>query len=221
MKTEGIAMPMKIDKREYRRIETEALETRTAEDGAMIVEGYATTYNQPYQLWRDKEMTVNEQVDANAFAECDMSDVIMQYDHEGRVFARVKNGTLDLESDEHGLKIRANLGGTEIGRQLFEEIQGGYTNKMSFGFTVAGEKKTQSKAEDGHITILRTITKIGKLYDVSAVSLPANDATEISARSIGDGLIAEAMKEVQAEEERARKIGEIRKILKGEQNHDE
>lgn len=214
-------MPMKIDKREYRRIETEALETRTAEDGAMIVEGYATTYNQPYQLWRDKEMTVNEQVDANAFAECDMSDVIMQYDHEGRVFARVKNGTLDLESDEHGLKIRANLGGTEIGRQLFEEIQGGYTNKMSFGFTVAGEKKTQSKAEDGHITILRTITKIGKLYDVSAVSLPANDATEISARSIGDGLIAEAMKEVQAEEERARKIGEIRKILKGEQNHDE
>ena len=214
-------MPMKIDKREYRRIETEALETRTAEDGAMIVEGYATTYNQPYPLWRDKEMTVNEQVDANAFAECDMSDVIMQYDHEGRVFARVKNGTLELESDEHGLKIRANLGGTEIGRQLFEEIQGGYTNKMSFGFTVAGEKKTRSKAEDGHITILRTITKIGKLYDVSAVSLPANDATEISARSTGDGLIAEAMKEVQAEEERARKIGEIRKILKGEQNHDE
>ena len=92
---------------------------------------------------------------------------------------------------------------------------------MSFGFTVAGEKTTRSKAEDGHITILRTITKIGKLYDVSAVSLPANDATEISARSTGDGLIAEAMKEVQAEEERARKIGEIRKILKGEQKHDE
>ena len=214
-------MPMKLDKREYRRIETEALETRTAEDGQMIVEGYATTYNQPYPLWRDKEKIVNEQVDANAFAECDMSDVIMQYDHEGRVFARVKNGTLELESDEHGLKIRAHLGGTEIGRQLFEEIQGGYTNQMSIGFTVAGEKKTRNKAEDGHITILRTITKIGKLYDVSAVSLPANDATEISARSIGDGLIAEALKEIQAEEERARKIGEIRKILKGEQNHDE
>ena len=209
-------MPIKFDKREYRKIDAALMETRTAEDGGMIVEGYATTYNQPYQLWRDKEMTVNEQVDPAAFDECDTSDVIMQYDHEGRVFARVANGTLQLESDEHGLKIRANLGGTEIGRQLFEEIKGGYTNKMSFGFTVTADTQTKTKDADGHITILRTITKIGKLYDVSAVSLPANDATEISARTIGDGLIAEVLKEVQAEEERQRRIGEIRKILKGE-----
>ena len=214
-------MPVKIDEREYRNIETGQMETRTAEDGAMIVEGYATTFNQPYTLYREKNMIVREQVDPAAFAETDMSDAIMQYDHAGRVFARVKNGTLGLESDGHGLKIRANLGGTEIGRQLFEEIQGGYTNKMSFGFTVADQKRTRSKDEDGNTVVLRTITKIGKLFDVSAVSLPANDATEISARSIGDGLIAEAMKEIQAEEERARKIGEIRKILKGEENHDE
>ena len=214
-------MPTKFDKREYRKIDAALMETRTAEDGAKIVEGYATTFNQPYQLWRDKEMTVNEQVDRNAFAETDMTDVIMQYDHEGRVFARIANGTLELESDEHGLRIRANLGGTEIGRQLFEEIEGGYTNKMSFGFTVTGEERRTSKDADGHITVLRTITKIGKLFDVSAVSLPANDATEISARNVGDGLIAEVLKEVQAEEERQRKIGEIRKILKGETNHEE
>ena len=214
-------MPIKFDKREYRKIDAALMETRTAEDGAKIVEGYATTFNQPYQLWRDKEMTVNEQVDRNAFAETDMTDVIMQYDHEGRVFARIANGTLELESDEHGLRIRANLGGTEIGRQLFEEIEGGYTNKMSFGFTVTGEERKTTRDADGHITVLRTITKIGKLFDVSAVSLPANDATEISARNVGDGLIAEVLKEVQAEEERQRKIGEIRKILKGETNHEE
>ena len=194
-------MPMKLDKREYRRIEVSEMETRKAEDGGMIVEGYATTFNQPYQLWRDKEFTVNEQVDSHAFDETDMSDVIMQYDHEGRVFARIANGTLELEADDHGLKIRANLGGTEIGRQLFEEIQGGYTNKMSFGFTVTGQKREETKNGD-HITVLRTITKIGKLYDVSAVSLPANDATEISARTIGDGLIAEAIEEIRAAEER-------------------
>ena len=213
-------MPVKTDKREYRKFE--GMEIRSADDGGMFVEGYATTYNQPYQLWRDKDMTVNEQVDPHAFDETDMSDVIMQYDHEGRVFARIANGTLELTSDEHGLKVVANLGGTAIGRQLYEEIQGGYTNKMSFGFTVTGEKKKTTKDADGHVTILRTITKIGKLYDVSAVSLPANDATEISSRTIGDGLIAEAMKEVQAEEERQRRIGEIRKILKREEpNHDE
>ena len=214
-------MPMKIDKREYRKIDAGLMETRTAEDGAKVVEGYATTFNSPYELWRDKEMTVNEQVDRNAFAETDMSDVIMQYDHEGRVFARIANGTLEIEPDEHGLKIRANLGGTEIGRQLFEEIEGGYTNKMSFGFTVTGEERKTTKDADGHITVLRTITKIGKLFDVSAVSLPANDATEISARTIGDGLIAEVLKEVQAEEERQRRIGEIRKTLRGEEDHDD
>ena len=215
-------MPMKIDKREYRKIDAGQMETRTAEDGAKVVEGYATTFNSPYELWRDREMTVNEQVDRHAFDETDMTDVIMQYDHEGRVFARIANGTLELAADDHGLHIRANLGGTEIGRQLFEEIEGGYTNKMSFGFTVTGEERKTTKDADGHITVLRTITKIGKLFDVSAVSLPANDATEISARSVGDGLIAEVMKEVQAEEKRKAQIEEIRRILKGDtENHDE
>ena len=196
-------MPMKSD-REYRNIQVQDLETRSAEDGGMFVEGYATTFNQPYRLCGDEQITVNEQIDRGAFAETDMSDVIMQYDHEGRVFARIANGTLELEADEHGLKIRANLGGTEIGRQLFEEIQGGYTNKMSFGFTVKEDRREETKTQD-HITVLRTITKIGKLYDVSAVSLPANDATEISARTISDGLIAEVLEEVRAAEERRAK----------------
>jgi phage prohead protease, HK97 family len=212
-------MPVKTDEREYRKFE--GMEVRRSEDGAKVVEGYATTFNQPYQLWRDRDITVNEQVDPRAFDETDMSDVIMQYDHKGRVFARISNGTLRLEADDHGLKVVADLGGTEIGRQLFEEINGGYTNKMSFGFTVTGEEKKRTE-EDGRVTILRTITKIGKLYDVSAVSLPANDATEISSRMIGDGLISEAEKEIQAEEDRRRRIGEIRNILKGtNQMHDE
>ena len=214
-------MPVKIESREYRKIDATLMETRKQDDGAMIVEGYATTFNQPYELWRDKDMIVNEQVDAQAFAETDMEDTIMQYDHEGRVFARVKNGTLQLDPDEHGLKVTANLGGTEIGRQLFEEIQGGYTTKMSFGFTVTGAKRQRSKDEDGNTVILRTITKVGRLYDVSAVSLPANDATEISSRSIGDGLIAEVQEEVLAEQERQRRIGEIRKILNQEEKTDD
>ena len=213
-------MPVKYDKREYRKIDAE-METRTGENGEMVVEGYATTFNMPYRLTGDDKITVNEQVDRNAFSGTDMSDVIMQYDHEGPVFARVSNGTLRLEEDDHGLKVIADLGGTERGRQLYEEIAGGYTNKMSFGFTVTGDKKERRKDAEGHVTILRTITKIGKLFDVSAVSLPANDATEISSRTISDGLIAEAQEEIRAEEERQRRIGEIRKLLKGEQTDDE
>ena len=211
-------MPAKTDTREYRDIPM-PMEIRKAEDGGMTVEGYATTFNQPYVLWQDRDAVVREQVDPHAFDECDMSDVIMQYDHEGRVFARITNGTLQLACDEHGLKITADLGGTTLGRQLYEEIEGGYTNKMSFGFVVTGDRKDNTE-KDGKVEILRTITKIGKLYDVSAVSLPANSATEISARSIGDGLITEALEEVQAARERANRIEEIRKILKGEPDHE-
>ena len=214
-------MPAKTDSREYRNIAAE-MEVRTEEDGRMIAEGYATTFNQPYELYRTGDMTVNEQVDPEAFAECDMSDVIMQYDHTGRVYARVKNGTLRLEPDAHGLRVWADLGGTETGRQLFEEIKGGYMDKMSFGFTVKSDRKERSKDAEGRTSVLRTITRIGKLFDVSAVSMPANDATEISSRNIGDGLIAEAMEEIRAEEERQRRIGEIRKILnQEEETHDE
>ena len=198
--------------REYRAMMVEPVEQEE-----QIVEGYATTFNQPYDLYRftdnKGDHVVREQVASDAFKEADLSDVIMQYDHEGRVFARLSNGTLGIEEDEHGLKIRANLGGTEIGRQLYEEIKGGYTNKMSFGFTVADDNIVPDGAN-----YLRTITRIGKLYDVSAVSLPANDFTEISARSHCDGAIAEIEAErLQAEkeaEEKRQRLEEVQKRIK-------
>lgn len=178
--------------REYRMIRVENLEIRTedSDDGSMIVEGYATTFNTPYELIKLPGYTVYEQIDARAFDECDMTDVIMQYDHMGRVFTRTGNGTLKLSIDKHGLKIRAELSGTEIGRQLYQEIRGGYTTKMSIGFVVDKDSRTVTEDhETGAIEVLRTITSIRKLYDVSAVSTPANDTTEISARSYADGVI--------------------------------
>lgn len=179
-----------------------------------LVEGYATTFNTPYELWSMDGYTVIEQVDARAFDECDMTDVIMQYDHQGRVFARTSNGTLELRTDAEGLHITADLNGTEIGRQLLEEIEGGYTTKMSFGFKVEEDKReTTENHEDGTVTVLRTITKIGKLYDVSAVSIPANDTTSISARTYGEGVIAEVMEELHARDERERRKKKIKMLL--------
>lgn len=179
------------------------MEVRAAEEESYIVEGYATTFNTPYRLYGMGGYDVYEQVDRNAFDKTDMTDVIMQYDHEGRVFARKSNGTLQLSADDFGLRIRADLSGTEIGRQLYEEIKGGYTTKMSFGFTVK-ESTREIEEGDGEVKkVLRTITDISKLYDVSAVSLPANPATSISSRADGEGVIAEVMEEIQkAEEER-------------------
>ena len=175
---------MKTD-REYRNL----AEVLAPSEDEKLVRGYATTFEEPYLLYSDGSYELWEVVDRHAFDKTDVSDVIMQYDHEGRVFARTKNGTLTLAADDHGLLIEANLGGTAIGRELYEEIKGGYTNKMSFGFTVRGDDWDR-KMENGIEISTRRITEIGKLYDVSAVSIPANDATEISARSLADGEIA-------------------------------
>lgn len=198
--------------REYRKM---TLEVREVEDNKdYVVTGYATTFDQPYLLYHyDENKIVEEQVDRNAFDNTDKSDTIMQYDHEGRVFARVSNDTLKLNVDDHGLFIEAYLGGTEIGRNLYEEIKGGYTDKMSFGFTVTDDEFTET--EKGY---LRTIKAIGKLYDVSAVSLPANEYTEISARNQIDGEIEKIEAErLRLEEERkalAEKRGALEERLK-------
>ena len=188
-----------------------------------VVEGYATTFDAPYVLYEDEDLVFLEQVDAKAFENTDMSDVIMQYNHEGRVFARQTNGTLEVRADDKGLFISADLGGTEIGRELFEEIRGGYTNKMSFGFKVDGEDWDEQRKDGEKDRVLRTITSISKLYDVSAVSIPANDATSISVRELSDGVIrraeAERLKAHELEINRIR--AEIRaRAINGGKKHD-
>lgn len=184
-----------MKEREYRNM-------TLAADDEMVVRGYASTFNDPYTLYEMDDWRMKEIVDARAFDNTDMSDVIMQYDHEGRVFARMGNNTLKVIPDERGLLIEANLGGTELGRQLYEEIKGGYTNKMSFGFTVDEDEIVDSKDEDGKDLTVRTIKSVRKLYDVSAVSIPANDATSISVRSLTDGEISR----IQAERLEAEKM---------------
>lgn len=206
----------KLDEgRQYRDIDVSSFERRAEGDAEKIVSGYATTFDQFYELYRTTYggyvYIVNEQIDRHAFDDTDFSDVIMQYNHEGRVFARTSNGTLELDPDDHGLHTRANLGGTEIGRQLFEEIEGGYTTKMSFGFKVGRDKREETEERNEEtgvrtITVNRTILEVSRLYDVSAVSLPANDATSISARVLGEGVIAEIMEEIQKREDMRRRI---------------
>lgn len=176
-------MPIKSE-REYRSMKMDAV------DGEEFrVSGYATTFDDPYVLYEDRDMVLREIIDHDALKDADKEDVIMQYDHQGRVFARVSNGTLEIEPDAHGLAVRADLGGTDLGRGLFQEIKGGYTNKMSWAFTVDADEWTSEQAPDGRALETRRIKSVRKVYDVSAVSLPANDATEISARSLADGVI--------------------------------
>ena len=201
------------NEREYRSMIL-AIEERVEdapEEERMVVSGYASTFDEPYRLYGDDQVEVWEKVDRAAFDETDMSDVIMQYDHAGRVFARVRNNTLKVSPDDTGLFISADLSGTDIGRSLYQEIAGGYTDRMSFGFTVdADTREIEEDRTTGKSIVTRTITKVGKLYDVSAVSLPANPGTSISARFL-DGAIEEARAERLKAQELAEKREQIMK----------
>jgi len=182
-------MAINLNEREYRSF----AEFRLAEEneGEMIVEGYAVVFNSPTVMYQLGEDEYKEQIDMQAFAGADMNDVILNYNHTGKVMARTRNKTLQLTTDERGLYIRAKLDGTEEGRRLYEEIKGGYLDKMSFAFSVAEEDYNGS-------TLTRNIKKIQRLYDVSVVSLPAYDDTSISARSYFSAVAEEQRKALES-----------------------
>lgn len=193
-------MPIKPD-RQYRSCQ----EFRAAEADNYIVEGYASTF-EPYLMYEDGDTKYYERIDPHAFDVADMSDVIMQYDHAGRVYARQSNGTLQLSTDEHGLKVRADLSKTEGSRALYEDIKSGMITRMSFAFTVAEDSYDRE-------THTRSVLRVKRLYDVSAVSIPANPGTEISARSYFEGVIeAERLEQMDAEQ-RARDIAVLALLL--------
>ena len=174
-------MPSK--EREYRSLELRTAERAEGEEKNYIVEGYFTTFGDTYELYRDGNYIVKETVDRNAFANTDMSDVVFQVNHEGRVYARTRNGSIELDFDEHGGHHRTNLGLTSSSRSIHEDVEAGLYDRMSFAFTVTNDSYTEEEQADGSIVLTRTILSIGKLYDISVVDFPANPSTAISART--------------------------------------
>lgn len=184
-------MPYKPAEREYRAIvlPLQTQETNKRIDTDYYVEGYATTFDEPYLLYEIDGIKYYEKIDRNALEGADISDVIMQYDHQGKVLARLSNGTLGIEPTEKGLFIYADLSKSQEARELYEEIKNGLVTKMSWAFTVAEEEYDKE-------TRTRIIKRIKKVYDVSAVSIPANDGTIISARSFINGVIEKEQQEL-------------------------
>lgn len=189
-------MPAKPNERQYRQMSVvlrsldggEGREKRIESD--YYVEGYASTFNDPYVLYEDPwdGTEYREVISPDAFVDTDMSDIIMQFDHVGDVLARQSNGTLIVEPDEHGLFMAADLSKSEAARNRFEEIDNGLVTRMSWAFTIGASEYDR----DTHTT---TITRVKKIYDVSAVSLPADPNTEISARNLLNGVIEQSRKE--------------------------
>lgn len=210
-------MPSK--EREYRSMQLNIEQRSEDEEKNYIVEGYATTFGDTYELYRDGNYIVKENVDRNAFANTDMSDVVFQIDHGGRVYARTKNGLLQLDIDDHGLHQRTDLGKTSAARSVYEDIEAGNYYQMSFAFTVERDSYSEEAMADGTTVLTRTILEVGKLYDVSAVSFPANPNTDISART--KDIIDGEIKKFEAERLHAQEIKELRTKILNRLDHKE
>ena len=169
-------------------------------DSDFYVEGYAARY-EPYELCRDaNNEPIYERFERGCFDNCDMSDVIYQFDHAGKVMARTSNGSLIVEPNDNGLFMAADLARTATARAHYEDdIKSGMVTKMSWRFAVGEHYFDRATRTIVHKTVR-------KIYDVSSVSHPANDNTEINARAWVDGEIAQAARRDAELEERRRKL---------------
>ena len=191
-------MPAKTD-REYRALLSPlavgGVQKRI--DSDFYVEGYATTFDSPYLLYEFDGEKYYEVIERAAFDGADLTDVILQFDHEGRVYARSTNRTLGIEPDTKGLFIYADLAKTSTARSLHEDISSGMITRMSWSW---GKKQSDDMYYDRKTKTMYW-KKIRKVYDVSAVSIPANAGTEISARSWLDGVIEAENREAAARQQ--------------------
>lgn len=152
------------------------------EEPSYVVEGVACVFDSPTVLFEWEGVEYKEVVDRHAFDEADISDVIFNYNHGGRVFARTRNDSLHLEVKNDGLHVKLKFDPNDEGHmQLYRDIKNGLIDRMSYRYTVPVDGEDYDPE-----THTYTVLKIKKLYDVSAVDIPAYDSTSISARSLID-----------------------------------
>ena len=181
------------------------MQFRAVEDAdKMEIKGYAVVFNSP------ETYGYTEVIDEHALDDADMSDVVLRYNHNDSfmVLARTRNKSLSLEKDEKGLMIDATLQDDITDhRNIYNAIRSGLIDKQSFAFSV-------DEDEYDYDTDTRTITKIGKLYDVSVVDQPFYNATDVSiARNENDEFLAkrdELRKEHEEKLEQERIAQELR-----------
>ena len=195
---------------QFRDFRLTKIETRSNEEEKqeLVLEGIACTFDQETVLYKGKYYECREKIASGAFDNCDMTDVIFNFNHCGRVYARTRNKSLELSVKEDGLHMKAILMPEDNGHaELYRDIQSGLIDKMSFAFHVKESSFEYIERADDQTIEIRTVTEIDKLYDVSAVDIPAYDTTSISARGAFDAerekREAESRK---AEEENAQKL---------------
>jgi uncharacterized protein len=153
-------------------VELRTSEVRAAGDDTLVIEGYAANFEQTTDLGYFRETIAR-----GAFDGVLEDDVRLLLNHDGAPMARTTNGTLELSVDESGLRYRAALADTQDGRDLYKLIKRGDISQSSFAFTIEEQSWNEDRTE-------RTISKVGRLMDVSPVTYPAYPTTTVSARNL-------------------------------------
>ena len=193
-----------MKEKEIRKLDIQ-LRASEAEDNKMEIKGYAVVFNSPETYYGYTEV-----IAPTAFDEADMSDVVLRYNHNDSfiILARTRNKSLKLDTDGTGLSIDAFLQ-EDISdhRNIFNAIKTQLIDKQSFGFTVEED-------EYDYESDTRTITKIGKLFDVSVVDQPFYNATDVSAsRDINNNEFLERRAEIRKQHEDKKALDEAKRKL--------
>lgn len=190
-----------MKEKEIRKLDIQ-FRAETTEDEKMEIKGYAVVFNSP------ETYGYTEVISKDALDNAKMDDVVLRYNHNDSfmVLARTRNGSLRLNRDEKGLFMDAILQDdiTEH-KNIFNAIKSGLIDKQSFAFTVEED-------EYDYETDTRTITKIGKLFDVSVVDQPFYNATDVSIASKNDDFLARRA-ELRKQYETQKKLKDVKEKL--------
>lgn len=168
---------------------TSDVEARSGSEGELRVRGHAAVFNSPTIIGSRRYGYV-EEIASDAFTGRLEDDARYLENHGGAPFARVKNGTVNLSLDARGLLVDAELNpNMQSARDHHAAIERGDIDAMSFAFTILEDEVEQLSEDHEEFPgmVKRTITKVGRLFDVSGVTYPAYEDTDVGVRSIASG----------------------------------
>ncbi len=178
-----MSQPKDDTRLERRSMQVRELRVKSEDGDADRIEGYAAVFNEETVIGEWFREVIRPGAFARAIKE--KQDVRALFNHSAdHVLGRTKSGTLELEENKKGLWIEIDPPDTQAARDVLELISRGDVSEMSFAFTVHGpdgDKWDETEIKDGKLP-LREIRDVD-LHDVSPVTYPAYEGTEVGLRS--------------------------------------
>ncbi|MCK8097976.1 HK97 family phage prohead protease [Bacillus sp. 2CMS4F] len=161
---------------EIRTSQEGALKAHSDNDGPKVISGYALKFGtRSHNLGGFIEM-----IDKRALDQTDMSDVRALIDHDpSKILGRTSAGTLKLEVDDIGLRFDVTLPNTQYASDLYENLRVGNISNCSFGFMLGKDGDSFTRDQETGLP-LRSLRNISKLTDVSVVTYPAYEDTDVT-----------------------------------------